>query len=106
MALTAENDQRLEDAGLTDFFDKNKPLFKAMATEAYRYAAGYVQAAGLPVRVDDVALPLEGALKVSEPLGTFLSEHRLNQRYWFRYFADLILDRLWKELSGDANVNA
>ncbi len=104
MALTAENDQRLKDAGLTGFFEKNQALFKDIANEAYKYAAGYVRAAGLPVRVDDVALPLELALKVSDPLATFLSEHRLTQKYWFRYFADLILDRLWKELS-DANPN-
>lgn len=99
MALTAENEQRLQAAGLIDFFDKNRPLFNDMAEEAYTYASKYVTSAGLPVRIDDVAVAFEPALKVSVPLEKFLATKRLTQKYWFRYFADLVLDRLWKELT-------
>ena len=99
MGLTAENEQRLSDAGLVEFLQRHRELYAAMAAEAYRYAASYVLQAGLPVRIDDVAMPLELALKVSEPLETFLAEHRLTQKYWYEYFADLILDRTWEELT-------
>jgi hypothetical protein len=99
MALTAENEQRLGDAGLVELFEQHRPMFTAMAGEAYRYAASYVQPAGLPVRVDDVAMPLELALRVSEPLETYLAAHRLTQKYWYKYVADLILDRTWEELT-------
>jgi hypothetical protein len=101
VGLTAENEQRLGDAGLVAFFDQHRQLFAAMAGEAYRYAASYVRQAGLPVRVDDVAMPLGLALRVSEPLEMYLAEHRLTQKYWYQYFADLILDRTWQELTDD-----
>ena len=98
MALTAEHEQQLRDAKLIDFFDRNRALFKQVAKEAYAYASSYVLKAGLPVRMDDVAVALELALKVSDPLEKFLAGARLSQKYWYRYFADLIIDRLWTEL--------
>lgn len=77
MALTAENEQRLEDAGLVRFFEERRALFTELAHAAFDYAESYVNAANMPVRIDDVVLALELALKVSEPLETFLVEHRL-----------------------------
>jgi hypothetical protein len=103
MALTAEIDQRLAAVGLTEFFEQHLDLYRAMATTAYDYAEGYVAEAGLPLRIDDVAVALEPAVHLSEPLTTLLATKRLTQKYWYRYFADLILDRTWKELSGDAS---
>ena len=38
MGLTAENEQRLSDAGLVEFLERHRELFAAMAAEAYRYA--------------------------------------------------------------------
>jgi hypothetical protein len=101
MALTAEIDLRMAAVGLTDLFEEQIQLYRAMAVTAYEYAEGYVEDAGLPLRIDDVAVALEPALHLSEPLTTLLGTKRLTQKYWYRYFADLILDRLWKELSGD-----
>ena len=99
MALTAENEQRLSAAKLIDFFDQNRAEFAALATAAYGYVSGYVKSAGLPVRMDDVASALELALRVSDKLETFLATRRLPQKYWYRYFADLVVDRLWAELT-------
>jgi len=96
--LTAEVEQRLSAVGLISFFEGNRPLFTDMARTAYAYADSYVTPAKLPVRIDDVAVALELALRLSEPFGNLLAKERLTQRYWYRYFADLILDRLWKEL--------
>lgn len=99
MALTAENEQRLKDAGLIKFLDEHRPAFRRLAAAAFAYTKGYVQPVGQPVRVDDVAAALELSLRVSKELEQFLATHRLTQKYWVRFFADLILDRLWPELT-------
>jgi hypothetical protein len=99
MALTGENYQRLVNAKLTDYLDKNKAFYKKMAQTAYDYTKGYVTAAGLPVRPDDVRKALEPALRVSPKLETRLAQGRLTQQLWFGLFADLILDQFWEELN-------
>jgi hypothetical protein len=98
MGLVAEVELELRDAGLIDFFLLHKPAFKAMAETAYHYTKTYVQPTGIPVRRDDVAGSLVSALETNEKLRDFLASHRLRQKYQYRRFADLILDRLWEEL--------
>ena len=34
-----------------------------------------------------------------ENLINVIDERRLSQKYWYRYFCNLILDRLWDEIS-------
>lgn len=59
---------------------------------------------GLPLRTDDVAEILVAALTTNELLRAFLAGHAgLRQKYWYRHFADLVLDRLWEELDAEAN---
>ena len=99
MALTAEEVQNLRNASLIDFFNANKALYVAKAKSAYQYASAYVDAAGEPVRVDDVAGPLILALKVGDPVIPYLARKKLTQKYWYNWFADYILDSVWKEVS-------
>jgi hypothetical protein len=99
MSLTAEEYQALVSAGLTDVFKKKRAFFKSMAKKAYVYAKDAVAEAGLPVRRDDVAEPLVTALKISPSLTSFLAGAKLTQKYWVRYFADLMIDELWEELA-------
>jgi hypothetical protein len=99
MALTAEEYQVLVNAGLTDFFKKNRKFFKEMAVRAYGYAKESVAEAKLPVRPDDVAEPLVTALKISPSLTNFLASAKLGQKYWVRYFANLVIDQLWEDLT-------
>ncbi|MGI9092189.1 MAG: hypothetical protein ACR2FF_01805 [Mycobacteriales bacterium] len=101
MALTAAHEQRLKDAGLVKFFEDNRAAYRALAVNAFDYTRRYVEGEDLPVRVDDVAAALELALRVSNRFEAYLASHRLTQQYWFSYFADLILDRLWSELAAD-----
>lgn len=101
MALTAHHYQLLNDAGLVDHFETHRGLYAEMAREAYAYTSRYVTAAGLPVRVDDVIDALESAVRVTEPLRSVLAEKKLREKYWPRRFGDLILDRLWEEISAD-----
>ena len=91
----------LADAGLIDFYDADKAAFKAIASRAYSYAYDYVHATGLPLRKDDVATSLVAALVTNEDLRACLAGKRLRQKHWYLRFADLILDRLWKELEDE-----
>jgi hypothetical protein len=99
MALTAEEVQNLRNASLIDFFNANKALYLAKAKSAYQYSSAYVEAAGEPVRIDDVAGPLVLALKVGDPVIPYLARKKLTQKYWYNWFADYILDCVWKEVS-------
>jgi hypothetical protein len=99
MALTAEEIQNLRDASLIDFFNEHKDLYAAKAMRAYQYTKEYVDAAGEPVRVDDVAGPLVLALKVGDPLILYLAKQKLTQKYWYNWFADYVLDQLWAEVA-------
>ena len=99
MGLTAEVELELRDAGLIDFFEQHQPAFREMAETCYAYALSYVEPTGLNVRRDDAAASLVLALETNELLRDFLTASHLRQRYQYRRFADLILDRLWGELT-------
>jgi hypothetical protein len=87
--------KRLNDAGLTRLFEDQRKLWTAMAKDAYGYARKYE---GPDVRPVDLVPTLTPALEVSDRLRTFLAEQDLSQHYWYTWFAELIVDRLWTEL--------
>jgi hypothetical protein len=99
MALTLEKEQRLRNAGFFDLFERERPLWKAMAEEAYSYTKLYVGRARARVRVDDVVGPLVEALKVTGKLEEHLDERKLKEKYWVAWFGELILEQLWGELT-------
>jgi hypothetical protein len=98
VGLIAQVEIELRNAGLIDFFKGHKAAFKAMAVTSYEYAATYVTPTTLPVRRDDVAENLVFALQTNETFRDFLAANHLPQKFWFRRFADLIVDYLWEEL--------
>jgi hypothetical protein len=98
VGLTGEVELKLRDVSLIDFYNGKIPAFKALAARAYSYAYSNLQPTGLPLRQDDVAAYLVFALEVNGDLRTYLSKKRLPQKFWYRRFADLIIDRLWEEL--------
>jgi len=55
-----------------------------------------VSPTGQTVRVDDVAEPLRLALTIDKTMTEALKG--LTQKYWVAWFADYVLDQLWKEL--------
>lgn len=89
----------LNDKGFMGLFDDHDELWQTKAREAYEYAEKLVVAAGQPVRPDDVIDLLVPAVELSEEFRTFLEEKRLTQKYWRVYFVELVLDRLWDELT-------
>ena len=95
MALNLNKLKRLEDAGLAALFDEDRKLWTAMAKDAYGYTRKFI---GAEVRPDDVVPTLVPALEVSDRLRTFLASRKLTQNYWYVWFAELIVDRLWSGL--------
>lgn len=101
MGLTADVELSLRDTGLIKFFEDHRDAFKEIAVASYEFSLGYVTDAGLPLRTDDVAQNLANALTTNQTLREFLQKKSKRQQYWYRRFADLILDRVWKELTGE-----
>ena len=95
MALSLNKLKRLGDAGLTELFEVDRKLWTAMAKDAYGYTRKFI---GAEVRPDDVVQTLVPALEVSDRLRTFLAGRKLTQNYWYTWFAELIVDRLWADL--------
>jgi hypothetical protein len=95
LALNLNKLKRLEDAGLVRLFEDDRKLWTAMAKDAYAYMRRFV---GAEVRPDDVVPTLVPALEVSDRLRTFLAQRKLTQNYWYTWFAELMIDRLWSQL--------
>jgi hypothetical protein len=70
-----------------------------MAQQAYTYAGGYIRASGADTRQDDVVPALRPVLEVTPELRVFLDRAKLRQQYWYEWFAELIIDRLWSDLT-------
>ena len=98
MGLTATKAVRIEDAELNKLFDKKRALWKGLAKEAYKYVAPPIKARGEKVRRDDLIPPLIPILEISSDLRDFLAEHRLTQKFWYQWFGEWIVDRVWDEL--------
>lgn len=95
MALNLNKLKRLGDAGLVELFEEDRKLWTAMAKDAYSYTRKFI---GADVRPDDVVPTLVPALEVSDRLRTYLAARKLTQRYWYEWFAELMVDRLWSGL--------
>ena len=95
MALNLNKLKRLEDAGLAELFEHDRKLWTAMAKDAYAYTRRFV---GAEVRPDDVVPTLVPALEVSDRLRTFLAQKKLTQNYWYTWYGELLVDRLWDDL--------
>jgi hypothetical protein len=95
VALSLNKLKRLTDAGLVELFEEDQKLWTAMAKDAYGYTRKFI---GSEVRPDDVVPTLVPALEVSDRLRTFLASRKLTQQYWYTWFAELIVDRLWGDL--------
>lgn len=100
MALSAYKSVRLEAAGLVKFFKEEEALWLSMAEHALRYANEFVTEAQEDVRPEDVIEVLVPALSVSEKLRSKLA--KMPQQYWYLWFGELIVDRLWDKLSSKA----
>jgi hypothetical protein len=99
VALSLNKLKRLGDAGLVELFESDRKLWSAMTKDAYAYTEKFI---GGDVRPDDVVPTLVPALEVSDRLRTYLGERKLSQNYWYVWFAELLVDRLWPGLHSSA----
>jgi hypothetical protein len=97
MSLTREVEQRLEKADLFDLFDAHKASYQMAAQEVYDLLEKNFS--GAAVRRDDVAKGLKPIIEVNEDLQTHLSTKKLTQKYWIQNFTDLIIDRVWDDIT-------
>lgn len=95
MALSLQKLKRLSDASLVGLFEEDRKLWTAMAKDAYGYTSKFI---GAEVRPDDMVPTLVPALEVSDRLRDYLASRKLTQNYWYVWYAELIVDRLWGDL--------
>lgn len=97
MALTLKAEQRLEAAGLVDFFAKHEATWLEAARRTYAFLlATFPQ--GSTIRPDDVAQALLPIMEVDKQLRRELDANKLKQKYWVSDFVDLIIERTWDKL--------
>jgi len=96
MALDATKERALRDVSLVKLFEDHRDLWKADAKGAYEFSASFLDV----VRPDDVLKPLLPVLEVAPKLREYLARSKLSQKYWYERFGELIIDRLWAELTG------
>lgn len=99
MGLKAIEEQKLERVGLIKFFNANRDHYLVLAQDAYDYTAKILKATGLPVRQDDVAGHLKAAFEIDQKLTDARDKCRATQNYYIQYFTNLVLERLWSEVS-------
>src|SRR5712691_1163686 len=104
MALDRVMELRLTAASLTKLYQQELKLWRAMAQRAYDFEKTAIQESGRDARVrqDDVIPALKMQLEVAPKLRDYLSSPKLQQKYWYDYFAALIVDRLWDEISKES----
>jgi hypothetical protein len=98
MGLSLKVEQWLRDAGLIEFFEQDETPWEALAKESYAYVKRNFPS-DATIRRDDVSDALLPLLEVHESLKNYLKEKHLPQKYWFRFFADLIVDRKWDKIT-------
>jgi len=96
MALTREMEQALDRNGLIAHFNATSAHWQGTCQDAYDYTKKTFN--GQPVRPDDVAKALRGAVEVNPALRTVLDQKKLRQKYWIDHFSALVIDRAWAAL--------
>lgn len=98
MGLTLYWEQKLDAADLISFFDDNRQAWLTAALDALQYARDRFPE-NATIRRDDVAQFLIPVVEVDEDFKNHLDSNRLTQKYWAKYFSDLIIDRVWEEIT-------
>ncbi|AWM78210.1 hypothetical protein [Phenylobacterium parvum] len=103
MALTLDEEQKLEAAGLIAFFLTSQATWLATVKRTHAFLKATLPS-GTTIRPDDLAKTLLPLVEVDEPLQAQLAMKKLKPKYWFRYFTNLIIDRLWTQIEEDGDV--
>lgn len=98
MALTLVVEQRLTDVGLVALFTQHQTVWTAAAQRTKDYVTQNFPT-GSTIRPDDVAKAMHPILEVDANLKQKLASSKLTQKYWVSDFVDLIIDRVWSQLT-------
>lgn len=98
MSLTLKVDQALQAVNLVKFFEQNAQSWHKLARETRKFLVDQYPT-GAPIRADDVAAAMLPVLEVNKQLRAFLQANKLTQKYWFRNFADLVVERTWPSVT-------
>jgi hypothetical protein len=96
VSLTQKKLQDLKDAGLTTLLRDDLALWSAKARHAYSATHTYIK----EIRPDDPIALLVAELEVTPEFRNYLAKKKLKQKYWSEWFAELVLDHFWPELTG------
>jgi len=96
VALTQKKLQDLKDASLISLLDDGAASWKAKARHAFNATHAFIK----EIRPDDVVPLLIAELEVTPEFRAYLARKKLKQKYWSEWFAELIIDRYWRELKG------
>jgi hypothetical protein len=102
MALTLEAEQRLDDVGVTAFYDDDADVWLATVRATKNFVSGNFPAHSR-IRRDDVAKALVPILEVHEGFKDFRAENKLRGKFWVKDFADLLIDKTWDTLEQEDN---
>ncbi|SRR6266545_3339323 len=91
MAYHAVQGFRLQNARFTDAYIKSKKIWDELA----RDALAYVKKGNPEPRADDIAPILALTLEDDKTFRKVMSDKKQRAKYWYRYFADYVIDQLW-----------
>jgi sulfite reductase beta subunit-like hemoprotein len=97
VGLTLEAEQRMDDAGVVQFYQGNVASWTTLVRDTKTFVAANFPAGAL-IRRDDVAKALHPILEVHEGFKDYRNQHKLRAKYWIKDFADLLVDRTWNQL--------
>lgn len=97
MGLTLEAEQRMEDAGVVQFYEGRRVAWIALVRDTKAFVDGNFPQGAL-IRRDDVAKALHPILEVHEDFKDYRNREKLRAKYWIKDFADLLVDRTWDQL--------
>lgn len=98
MSLTLEAEQRLRAVSLITLFTTHEADWRSAAKRTYDFVKESFPE-GATIRRDDVAQSLAPILEVDEVLRQKLALDKLKQRFWITDFTDLIIDRVWDQIT-------
>jgi hypothetical protein len=95
--LTVLKRRRLTEAGLVELLRQHRSRWTEMAKKSFRYTQEFETPDDRMTPVD-AAILVVAHLEVDSLFRTHLVKRRLRQKYWYTWFAELIVDELWDEI--------
>jgi len=95
--LTHRKLQDLSAAGFVSFLDEDQAQWKVKAQHSYDATRAFIK----EIRPGDLVPLLVAELEVTPAFRKYLNSKSLRQRYWTQWFAELIIERFWSELTND-----